>query len=375
MENVIIFKVMISNRVKKFNSKEVREIFKAASQIDDPINLSIGEPDFDIPEEVKEEAIEQIRAGFNHYTPSSGIEDLRKRLSSKLLSKNKISASADDIAITTGVSAGLLVTILILVDKDDEVLVLDPYFPTYPELVKLAEGKPVFIDTYPDFSLPLDKIERAITSKTKAIIINSPNNPTGAVYSEESLKGLAAIAKKHNLTVISDEIYEDYVFEGKHFSIGSIYENTVSLWGFSKTYAMTGWRLGYMTGKSEFMERVHELLQYLYFSPPSIPQKAAIKALEIGPPKEILAKFKLKRDYLLEKLSKKFEIAGGQGAFYLFAKVPVLDTDKFLEKAMEKKVFMLPGKVFSQRNSHVRISYSVNFETLEKAVKALNSLV
>ena len=370
-----MIKKFVSKRVKDFDSREVRRIFKAASQIEDSINLSIGEPDFDIPDQIKEEAITHIREGFNKYTHASGIEELRREIVKKLRGKNKIEVDANEVAVTPGVSGGLLVTTLTLFDKDDEVIVLDPYFPTFPELIRLSEAKPIFVSTYPDFSLPLEKIEKSINKKTKGIIINSPNNPTGAVYPEEALRHLVKIAKKHDLIVVSDEIYEDYVYEGNHFSIGSIYENTVSLWGFSKTYAMTGWRLGYLTGPKPFMERVHELLQYLYFSPSSIPQKAAVKALRLGPPEKSLSEFKHKRDYIVSNLSSKFDIHGASGAFYIFAKVPSGNGSEFLEKVMKKKLFFLPGSVFSQGNTHIRLSYSVDLGQIKKAVMIINDSV
>jgi len=366
---------MISKRAKGFDSKEVRNIFAKAAEIKNSINLSLGEPDFDIPNQIKEEAITHIKSGFNKYTHASGVKDFRLELAKKIRAKNKIRVSPESIGVTPGVSGALLVTALILFESGDEVLLLDPYFPTFPELVKLSEATPVFISTYPDFSLPLDKIKRSISKRTKAVIINSPNNPTGAVYSEKDLRVLAEIAKDKGLIIISDEIYEDYIYVGKHFSIGSVYENTVSLWGFSKTYAMTGWRLGYLTGPEIFMDRVHELLQYLYFSPPSIPQIAAIKALRLGPPKEEISKFKEKRAYILENLSDKFRIQSADGAFYIFIKPPRGAVDKFLGDAIKKKLFMLPGKVFSRTNTHVRISYSVDLDTVKKAVKILNELI
>lgn len=366
---------MIANRAKDFDSREVRRIFEAAKMIKNPINLSIGEPNFDIPEEIKEEAITHIRAGFNKYTHASGLEELRDQLARKIKSKNNIKLNKNQISLTPGISGGLLVTSLILFDKDDEVIVLDPYFPTFPELVKLSEAKPIYVNTYPSFSLPLEKIEKAITKKTKAIIINSPNNPTGAVYTEDDIRNLVNVVRKKNIVVISDEIYEDYVYEGKHFSVGSIYENTVSLWGFSKTYGMTGWRLGYLTGPEKFMGKVHDLVQYLYFSPPSIPQKAAITALKIGPPKGILSQFKAKRDYVLKNLKREFKISGAKGSYYIFIEVPGGNVDKFLEKSMKKKLFMYPGKIFSQQNTHIRISFSVDFGNLKKAVGIMNSLI
>lgn len=366
---------MISKRVKSFESKEVRRIFELASRIKNPIDLSIGEPNFDIPEEIKEEAIRHIRKGFNKYTHSSGLEELREELVKKIKSKNRINVNKNQISLTPGISGGLLVTSLTLFDRDDEVIVLDPYFPTFPELVKLSEAKPVYVDTYPSFSLPLEKIEEAITKKTKAIIVNSPNNPTGAVYPESDLRNLVRIAKEHNLVIISDEIYEDYVYEGKHFSVGSIYENTVSLWGFSKTYGMTGWRLGYLTGPEKFMEKIHDLVQYLYFSPPSIPQKAAVKALKIGPPREVLSEFKDKRNFVLEHLSDNYKVAGAQGSYYVFFEVPGGDADKYLEQVMKKKLFVFPGKIFSQRNTHVRISFSADLTVLKKAVNIMNNVV
>lgn len=366
---------MISKRVKSFESKEVRRIFEVASRINNPIDLSIGEPNFDIPDEIKNEAIRHIQKGFNKYTHSSGLEELRDELVKKIKSKNNIKLDNNQISLTPGISGGLLVTSLTIFDRDDEVIILDPYFPTFPELVKLSEAKPVYVSTYPSFSLPLEKIEKALTKNTKAIVINSPNNPTGVVYPESDLRSLVNIAKKQDLIIISDEIYEDYVYEGKHFSVGSIYENTVSLWGFSKTYGMTGWRLGYLTGPEIFMEKVHDLVKYLFFSPSSIPQKAAIKALKIGPPREILSSFKSKRNFVMENLSNKYKIMGAQGSYYMFFEVPRGDADKYLEQIMKKKLFVFPGKIFSQRNTHIRISFSADLKILKRAISIMNSVV
>jgi len=242
---------MIAKRLKSIKPSGVRRIFDMASRMKDPIDLSLGEPDFDIPEEIKREGIRWIERGFNKYTLTQGIPELRQKVQEHL---NKKGVNFEKVIITAGVTGGLLLCCLSLIDPGDEVLIPDPYFVMYEYQVLLMGGVPRYIDTYPNFCLLESKIREVLSPRTKLIIINSPANPTGTVYSREELEMVANIAREHKLIVISDDIYENFVYDApKAPCMGQLYERTITLSGFSKTWAMTGWRLGYAAGPEEII--------------------------------------------------------------------------------------------------------------------------
>jgi aspartate aminotransferase/aminotransferase len=218
-------------------------------------------------------------------------------------------------------------------------------------------------------------VKNKITPNTKALLINNPNNPSGAVYSENELKKIAEIADNHNIIIISDEIYEHFTYAENHFSIGSIYPNTITMNGFSKAYAMTGWRLGYMTGPEKIIETINNLIQYIVFSSNSISQVAALKALELDP-SEMIKKYAEKRRYIIDELSDHYEINGAQGAYYFFLKVPpkYKDAYEFCQEASKNKLMILPGSAFSQNNSYFRISYGAPMKDVKRGVEILKKL-
>ncbi len=256
----------------------MRKIFDLANKIKDPINLSIGEPDFDIPDSIKEEGIQWIRAGFNKYTPSGGIPELREKVLHHLRQKGII---CEDAIITAGVTGGLLLALMVTLNPLDEIIIPDPYFVLYEYQVLLLGGRPVFFDTYPDFTLREEALRGAITDKTKAILVNSPNNPTGMVHSREELEMVVRVARERNILIFSDDIYDRFVYDGGHGTyLGQLYENTLTFGGFSKTWGMTGWRLGYVAGPSEIIQCMVTMQQYAFSSVNSFAQKAALKALD-----------------------------------------------------------------------------------------------
>jgi aspartate aminotransferase/aminotransferase len=363
--------MLISERLRNIKPSGVRRIFDLARQMKDPINMSIGEPDFDIPEPLKEEGIEWIKRGFNKYTPTQGISELREKIALHLKKKG---VQFEEVMVTAGVTGGLLLASLALINPGDEVVIPDPYFVMYEYQVLLTGGTPVFVDTYPDFRLREEEFVKKLSKKTKFIIINSPNNPTGAVYPEEDLRMVARLARERDLLILSDDIYDNFVFDQPACPcLGQFYEKTVTLGGFSKGWAMTGWRLGYVAGSREILQQMITLQQYTFSSVSSFAQKAAIKALDYSVD-DYIDQYKKKRDLIYEGLKEKYRVQKPGGAFYIFPEVPGGNGETFVEKAMKQNLFVIPGSVFSKRNTHIRISFAAPEDTLLRGIEVLNRI-
>lgn len=368
-------KDIISDRARLVDASGIRKAFALAGKLKNPINFSIGQPDFDTPQKLKEEAIKAIEAGFNKYTPTAGIDELldkvTKSVSKETDWKNPL------VMITNGVSGGLFLVFASIINPGDEVIVIDPYFVIYKQIVKMLGGICVFIDSYPGFDLPVEKITKAITKKTKLIIINSPCNPTGAVYSEEKLKALAKSAANNGIVVLSDQIYDKFSYDVPCPGISKFYPDTILLKGFGKAYGMTGWRLGYVAVWDKFkdlMEQMNKIQQYTFVCAPTPFQKAVVSAFDCDV-SNFIAEYKVKRDIIYNGLKDKFELNRPAGAFYAFVKAPTGGATKFVEKAIANNVIIIPGKVFSEKDSHFRISFATSNDKLIKGAKILSSLV
>src|SRR5687767_646256 len=370
----------ISTRANAVDASGIRKVFDLAAQMKDPINLSIGLPDFDVPEIAKTAAIDAIRSGQNRYTQTQGIAPLRERLRADL--SREMGRDVGEVLITSGVSGGLFLAILATINPGDEAIFLDPYFVMYKHLLTLAGGRAVMVDSYPDFRFHADRVEAAITPKSKVLILNSPSNPTGVVMSPAEVRAAVEVARKHDLLLISDEIYEPFLY-GKDAADGDmgglpspmkLYEKTILLRGFSKSHAMTGWRIGYAVGPDAIIAQMTKLQQYTYVCAPSPLQYAALKALDI-PMADAVNAYRRKRDIVFETLSKKFELVKPDGAFYIFPKAPGgMTASDFVAKAIERNVLIIPGNVFSDRDTHFRISYATTDEKLKQGCEILNSL-
>jgi len=365
----------VSQRLNYFDSSDFRSAVQKQLLLENPIDLSIGVPEELTPEHIKAAGIKAIREDKTTYTPANGLPELRSVIADKLQAENNIQATADTVTIVPGLTTGQLLVYLAILDPGDEVIVFDPYYPPYPHLASMAGGHVVYVQTSANFHPDLIMLEASITNRTKVIVINSPNNPTGAVYSEATLRKIADIATKHNLLIISDEIYEHFVYEGKHFSIGSIYPNTITMNGFSKEFAMTGWRVGYINGPEEIISAINELQQYVVMSSSSIAQHAALEALQHRP--QIVDKYRKKRDFLIPKLEEMgFRVGGAEGAFFAFVKAPADLTDiDFVERATAHNLIMVPGRAFSKLHGFVRLSYGLDMRKLERAVDALQKTI
>ena len=367
-------KDIIANRAKLIDASGIRKVFALAGLLKDPVNFSIGQPDFDVPEPLKEEAIKAIKAGQNKYSQTAGDAILKNKIAEQI--KNEFGWSDPAILITSGVSGGLLLAFLALINPDDEVIIPDPYFVIYKHLINMLGGRCIFVDSYPDFELPIEKIADAITNKTKMIILNSPCNPTGVVYSEEQTKALAEIAAEKDILVLTDEIYEKFCYDGQCPSIANYFEKTLLLRGFSKSYAMTGWRLAYIAaGESlkNVIEEMTKIQQYTFVCAPTPFQKAAIAALdyEIS---DLVDAYRRKRDLLYDGLKDKFELVKPGGAFYAFIKAPGGSGSNFVEKAIANNVLIIPGNVFSEKDTHFRISYATSDAKIQEGIEILRSL-
>jgi len=363
-----------AQRLNDFDSSVFQEVYRKQRALKNPVDLSVGLPEGGTPQYIKDAGIRAIQDGNTFYTPANGIAPLREAIAAKLKNENSITTSADDVTIVPGLTTGLLLVYLALLNPGDEVMIMDPSYPPYHYLAPLAEAVVKRIPTRHDFQLDLAAIEAGITPKTKLIVINTPNNPTGAVYPKEDLFALAEIAGKHNILIISDEMYESFIYEGSHFSIGSIYPNTITMNGFSKAYAMTGWRLGYITGPQEIIRTINQLQQYAVFCSSSIAQYAALEALSRPtiPRDSYVEKRRLVQEQLI---AAGYDIQGNDGAYYTFFRVPegMSDLD-FIALCAENNLLLLPGRAFSRDETFVRLSYGGTIEDIKKGLEIITNI-
>lgn len=367
---------MVAKRLRWFDSSFIRQAFSLSASVPDAIDLSIGFPDENTPFEIKRAGIEAIKNDFTKYTPTNGMKELREAICEKLNKENNIECTCDEVTVTPGVTTAILLTYLATLDPGDELILPDPYFPPYRYLASMLGVKIKFVDLFPDFQLTAEKIKPLITKKTKAILVNSPNNPTGAVYPEEELRKIAKLAEKNHLLTISDEIYEYFVYGKKHFSIGSIYPNTLTLNGFSKSYFMTGWRVGYVAGPQQLVDAINELQQYVVFSSSSISQKASLKALNNKEVGSIVRNYREKLEERRKILAELTDVSKLEGALFAFVKTPKNLTDiDFAKLALDKKVIVLPGRAFTRRKDYFRVTYARDLKDLRVAVPRLAELL
>jgi aspartate/methionine/tyrosine aminotransferase len=361
----------IAERTRAFDSSGIRKVFDLAAQLKNPINLSIGQPDFDVPEAVKQACIAAIQSGKNGYAVTQGIPALREKLQAQI---DATFGHADrHVFVSSGTSGGLVLAVLSLVNPGDEVIIFDPYFVMYDPLVRLAGGIPVTIDTYPDFRIDVDHVRRAITPRTKMILLNSPSNPTGVTARREEIRDLAQLAAKYGIALVSDEIYRVFCYDEPFCSPAQFNDQTIVIDGFSKSHAMTGWRLGFVHGPRAVIETMLKLQQYTFVCAPQPVQWAGVTALEVDPAERV-AEYRRKRDMMWQGLSDVLEITRPTGAFYLFPKAPWGSATEFVRYAIENNVLIIPGCVFSRRDTHFRISYAAPDDVLERGIEVLRRL-
>ncbi len=360
----------ISQRALGVDSSGIRKVFDLAAKLKDPVNLSIGLPDFDAFPEVKQGAHEAIDSRRNGYTQTQGIAELRTTLSDQLGLANHKDLS---LFITSGVSGGIFLSYMALLDPGDEVIIPDPYFCMYRDLATLINAVPKCCNCYPDFKLREEEIERQITPRTKALLVCSPGNPTGYAVSKGELNMALAVAKRHGLWLLFDEIYSKFSYDQEHHTPFGEYEKLVVLNGFSKSHGITGWRVGYVVAPTYLVEQMCKLQQYSFVCAPSIAQWGVLKGLDTDF-SATLIEYRMKRDFMYEALSGVFRLEKPNGAFYLFPEAPGGSGQKFIEKCVENGLLVVPGNVFSQRDTHFRISFSASMSQLERGAEILNRL-
>lgn len=362
---------ILADRMNRIDASGIRKVFAMAATMKDPVNLSIGQPDYDVDAAVKAEAIAAIQGGFNGYTQTWGTEELRDAIAGYY--DARFGAKLENVMVTSGVSGGLYLALMATIDPGDEVIFADPYFVMYTHLVNLLGGTPVPVSTYPDFKLTPERVEAAITPKTKMLIVNSPANPTGVTLNGDELAALAAVARKHNLLVIADEIYEALLYDEKAATMVGMYENVILLNGLSKSAGMTGWRLGWAAGPADIIQAMNTLQQYTFVCAPSVAQKAAVVALGADMAPKVAA-YREKRDIIYNGLKDRFNVTRPGGAFYIFPEAPGGDGDAFVKKAIENNLLIIPGSVFSGAKTHFRISFAATNDTLRKGIDILHRL-
>ena len=361
----------IADRAHAIDASGIRKVFDLAATLQNPIDLSIGQPDLDVPDVAKDACVAAIEAGKNGYTVTQGIGELRERLLERV--SQELPGQHRDLIITSGTTGGLVLAILALVNPGDEVIVFDPYFVMYRHLVVLAGGVPVFVDTYPEFRIDPDRVRAAVNERTKGIIVNSPANPTGAVASAEELRALAELAAERDLFLISDEVYRAFCYGVPYATPATWYEKTIVVDGFSKAYSMTGWRLGFAHGPKAVIQQMAKIQQFTFVCAPQPVQWAGIAALEVDLAERV-QRFRRRRDRLVEALRDYYEIPRADGAFYLFPRAPWGTGAEFVEEAIRQGLLIIPGNVFSTRDTHFRLSYAASEETIERGIEKLIEL-
>lgn len=392
---------LISSRSSSINGSGIRRVFEIGAKIPDRVDLSIGQPDFPVPEPIRAAAIRAIDAGRNGYPLTRGIPELREKLAHALAADvgwktTELPGHADSstgLFITSGTTGALMLASLALLDPGDEVIIPDPWFVLYPYMGTFTNATAIKCPTYPDFRLTAERIEPLITPRTKMVVLNSPSNPAGVVSTEQECKELLDLCRRKKIILLSDEIYDEFTYadfrtqpstsDPKKLRCPSPArfpgaEDTVLLVrGFGKTYGVTGWRLGYAAGPRKLIEEMVKLQQYLYVNAPHPLQVGVMEALDLDM-SSYVAEYERRRSLVVDRLSPHTEVPTPGGAFYAFVKVPDRlgypqheAGEKFFQRCIQERVLIVPGRTFSQRDTHFRLSYATPIANLERGLDAL----
>ena len=384
MNSTMNFDALISDRARVVDVSGIRRVFELGAKLKSPINLSIGQPDFPVPESIKRATIRAIENDRNGYTLTQGVPELLAAVSSHLQEDVGWKAPSDDLAVfvTSGTSGALWLAFMAALNPGDEVIIGDPYFVLYPALGQVTGATTVCCDTYPDFRLTAERVEPLITDRTKILLVNSPSNPSGVVLTNAELRELIDLCDRRGILLISDEIYDEFTYsdareDGKCPSPARMSDQLLLVRGFGKTYGVTGWRLGYVAGPKPVVQQMQKLQQYTYVCAPSMAQVGIAGAFGVDMAPQVAA-YERKRDAVLNAFRGCTNIEHPGGAFYAFVEIPPrlrMTASQFAERAIEKNVLIIPGKVFSRRDTHFRLSYAVSDKTLHEGLTILTSLM
>ena len=361
----------IADRMHRIDASGIRKVFDLAAKMKNPINLSIGQPHFDTPDVIKNALYDAVRDGRNAYSQTQGIAPLKQKIQELITAE--FGHTDREAFISSGTSGALMLALSTLVNPGDEVIVFDPYFVMYKHLTSMSGGKVVAIDTYPDFRIDINKVAAAITDRTKVILFNSPSNPTGRIASVDEMQALATLAKEQDVALISDEIYRSFCYDVDFESPAKWNDQTIVIDGFSKSHSLTGWRLGFVHGPQHVIQQMIKLQQFTFVCAPHPVQWAGLSALDCDV-SGFVSEYKSKRDFMISELSSDYEIHGADGAFYIFAKAPWGTGSEFVKAAIEQNLLIIPGNVFSSVDTHFRLSYAAEQETLERGVEVLKRM-
>ncbi|MGP1272374.1 MAG: pyridoxal phosphate-dependent aminotransferase [Phycisphaerales bacterium] len=386
---------LICDRGRAIDTSGIRKVFALAASLKDPINLSIGQPDFPVPDAVKQGAIDAILGDRNGYTASKGIPELIDRIGVELrhdLGWDTASPGLQTL-VTSGTAGALLLLFLALVGPGDEAIIPDPYFVMYPHLATIAGGRAVRCELYPDFAMTAERVEPLITDRTKFVLFNSPHNPTGVVTSERDCRELLELCRARGVLLVSDEIYDKFTFIGGRTSAAAgdpsdarcpsparfegAQEDVLVIRGFGKTYGCTGWRMGYAAGPAPVIDAMQRIQGYSFVCAPSISQWGALAAMDVDMSAEVDA-YATRRDRVIDRLSEVTDIAFPEGAFYAFPRVPEhlgLTGTKFVDQCIARNLLVIPGGAFSARDTHIRLSYAAPPASIERGLDIICDLM
>ena len=377
---------LLSVRSRSIDSSGIRKVFDLGTKMQDPINLSIGQPDFPVSEAMKEAAIAAIRENKNGYTVTQGIPQLlaavRQRLEHDFGAGWSTTNENLSVVITSGTSGGILLALMSLLDSGDEFISPDPYFVMYPQVGKLLSAHCVLCDTYPDFRMTAARVEPLITERTKAVLLNSPSNPCGTVLTAKEIAELVQLCERRGVLLISDEIYDEFCFNdarenGLCPSPGRISNNCLIIRGFGKTHGCTGWRLGYAAGPTPLIQEMAKLQQSTFVCAPSPLQWGVVPSFQEDL-SSVLKEYEGRRQMVLDAFSGVANVTRPGGAFYAFVEVPPqlnLSASHFVEQATAKRVLIIPGSVFSHRDTHFRLSFAAARPKLAEGLGILRELM
>lgn len=363
--------MVFADRMNEIDTSAIRSLFEMASRMKNPVNLAAGQPDFNVPENVKQVAAQSVLHNNNKYVGAPGIPLLKSEIAAYL---DREQVPFGDVLVSAGASGALILALLVLADRNTDVFICDPYFISYVPMIQLAGAHVQYLDTYPDFKLTPQKLRESFEAaknngRRKLFIYNSPANPTGVAYTCDEVKALAEVTRQYGVQVLSDEVYEHFCFDFAHTSWLRFDDTAVLVRTFGKSWGMPGWRIGYAAGPKNVIGRMTDLHQLMYVCVPAAFQEAAAVALKT-PMVEVMQKFITRRDYVYETLKNDFEVLKSNGTFYSFVKIPEVHKD-FIAQCLAKELLIVPGSAFSTKDTHFRLSYAVDDEVLKKGLDML----